>query len=118
MNDPSSDSKSDRDQVWVGFDLGGTKMLAKVFDWNYETLGRAKQKTQGAKGAKSGLKRMISVIEEALNDAGVSKKRIAGIGVGCPGPIDPEAGRIVEAPNLGWRQVPVVDRLGEAFDCP
>ena len=32
-------------RVWVGFDLGGTKMLAKVFNDDYQTLGRAKQKT-------------------------------------------------------------------------
>tara|TARA_R110002096_G_scaffold82164_12_gene191152 strand:- start:862 stop:1863 length:1002 start_codon:yes stop_codon:yes gene_type:complete len=105
------------DQVWVGFDLGGTKMLAKVFDQNYETLGRSKQRTQGAKGAKSGLKRIVTVIEEALEDAGIKSDRIAGIGVGCPGPINPETGVIVEAPNLGWKNVPVEEYLSEAFDC-
>ncbi len=38
-------------RVWVGFDLGGTKMLAKVFNDDYQTLGKSKQKTQGAKGS-------------------------------------------------------------------
>lgn len=103
-------------RVWIGFDLGGTKMLAKVFNDDYQTLGRAKQKTQGAKGAESGLSRMAETIEEALNDAGVKPKQICGIGVGCPGPINPGTGVIVEAPNLGWRNVPVEEYLGEAFD--
>lgn len=104
-------------RVWVGLDLGGTKMLAKVFNDDYQTLGRAKQKTQGAKGSKSGLSKMESVIDEALDDAGVSPKQIAGIGVGCPGPINPDTGVLVEAPNLGWRNVPIEDHLGDAFDC-
>ena len=84
-------------RVWVGFDLGGTKMLAKIFNDDYETLGRAKQKTLGAKGAKTGLNRMASLIGKALDAAGVSPDQIAGIGVGCPGPIDAEKGAIVEA---------------------
>lgn len=103
-------------RVWIGFDLGGTKMLAKVFNDDYQTLGRAKQKTHGAKGAKSGLARMVETIEEALDDAGVDADAIAGIGVGCPGPINPGSGRIVEAPNLGWRNVPVEEHLADAFD--
>jgi glucokinase len=104
-------------RVWVGFDLGGTKMLAKVFNDDYQTLGRAKQKTLGAKGAKTGLTRMVTLIEEALLDAAVQPGQIAGIGVGCPGPINPEKGEIVEAPNLGWSKVPVEAHLGKAFGC-
>ncbi len=102
-------------RVWVGLDLGGTKMLANVFDDQYRVLGRAKQKTQGAKGARAGLKRMVETIETALADAGADRSRLAGIGVGCPGPIDPSRGIIVEAPNLGWRNVPVEAHLGAAF---
>ncbi len=102
-------------RVWVGFDLGGTKMLAKVFDDDYRTLGRAKQKTQGAKGVRAGLKRMVETVGAALVDAGVGPGQLAGIGVGCPGPINPSKGEIVEAPNLGWKNVPVEAHLGKAF---
>ena len=104
-------------RVWIGFDLGGTKMLAKVFNDDYQTLGRAKQKTLGAKGAKHGLTRMVSLIEEALDDAGADPTQLAGIGVGCPGPINPEKGEIVEAPNLGWTRVPVEAFLSKTFSC-
>lgn len=104
-------------RVWIGFDLGGTKMLAKVFNDDYQTLGRAKQKTQGARGSKSGLARMVDTIEQALDDAGVESDQIQGIGVGCPGPINPSTGTLVEAPNLGWADVPIERHLGDAFDC-
>lgn len=115
MNQATSTTNSDK--VWIGFDLGGTKMLAKVFTDDYTILGSAKEKTQGAKGAKAGLKRMVEVIETALAKAGVDRSRIAGIGVGCPGPINPDKGEIVEAPNLGWKGVPVEKHLGDAFAC-
>ncbi len=32
---------------WIGFDLGGTKMLAVVYDDNFTPLGRARKKTKG-----------------------------------------------------------------------
>lgn len=105
-------------RVWVGFDLGGTKMLAKVFDDDYRSLGKAKQKTQGAKGVKAGLKRMADTVSDALADAGVEPGQVAGIGVGCPGPINPSKGEIVEAPNLGWSRVPVEAHLGKIFGVP
>jgi len=113
----SKKKKRTEGRVWIGFDLGGTKMLAKVFDDEYRTLGRAKQKTHGAKGSQSGLSRMVSTIEEALEDAKVDASQIAGIGVGAPGPINPHEGEIVEAPNLGWSHVPVEKHLGDAYDC-
>ena len=109
---------NDKQKIWIGLDLGGTKMLAKVFDENFQTLGKSKQKTEGHRGMKAGLKRMVSVVREALENAGVAADQIAGIGVGCPGPINPKKGEIVEAPNLGWKKVPVEKHLGEAFNCP
>ena len=104
--------------VWVGFDLGGTKMLAVIYDGDFRPLGKAKQKTLGHKGLESGLKRMAQVVSEALKDAGIEKTAVRGIGVGCPGPIDRKKGEIVEAPNLGWTNAPVAKHLGEVFNCP
>ena len=48
-------------RCWVGFDLGGTKMLVKIFNDGYQTLGGAKQKTLGARGAKDGLARIVKI---------------------------------------------------------
>ncbi|MEO0413779.1 MAG: ROK family protein [Verrucomicrobiota bacterium] len=106
-----------KDKVWVGFDLGGTKMLAKIFDDNYQTLGKAKLKTEGYRGSEAGLERMEQVINDALESAGATAEQVQVIGVGCPGPINPNKGKIVEAPNLGWSNVPVAKKLGKAFDC-
>lgn len=93
-------------------------MLAQVFDEHYQVLGQAKQKTHGARGRTAGLKRMVEVLTAALQDADVDPSRLVGIGVGCPGPIDPSLGKIIEAPNLGWMNVPVQSHLHKAFGVP
>lgn len=111
-------SETNAGPVWIGFDLGGTKMLAVVFDEDFKPLGRRRRKTKGSEGAKAGVERIIETIEQALDDAGVDADRVAGIGIGCPGPIDPSKGMIRIAVNLGWDEVPIGDALKKHFACP
>lgn len=103
---------------WIGFDLGGTKMLATVFRGEFEQVGRKRRKTRdrGDKGLSTD--RLVDTIEKALQSAEVEKGQIAGIGVGCPGPLDLNRGVVLEAPNLSWRNVPLKDVLEEKFGCP
>lgn len=103
---------------WVGFDLGGTKMLASVFDPSFEVLGRKRRRTRGHEGMAAGLDRIVGTIRKALQEANVSPSQLGGIGVGCPGPLDLEQGVIREAPNLGWYDVPVRTTLEKEFGCP
>jgi glucokinase len=105
-------------KVWVGFDLGGTKMLVVLYDDNFVPIGRKRRKTRGSEGAESGMDRVISTIDRALEESGVSRDRLAGIGIGCPGPIDLANGRFLHAPNLGWSDVDVAAQLGKEFGCP
>lgn len=107
-----------KQQYWVGFDLGGTKMLVSIFDANFKILASTKKKTKGNLGAESGLKRMVDAIDAALKKAGLSRAHVSGIGVGCPGPLNIDKGIILEAPNLGWSNVPVKKTLKQAFKCP
>lgn len=103
---------------WVGFDLGGTKMLAIVFDQDFNILIRKRRKTRAQDGPVGGLRRMIGLIEAALREAGLSADDLAGIGVGCPGPLDLDNGVVLEMPNLGWKNTKVGAELEQAFQCP
>lgn len=105
-------------QHWIGFDLGGTKMLAVVYDGQFRPIGRARKKTKGHEGMKAGLARINDVIREALKDADVSAKQVGGLGIGCPGPLDLKKGMIEEAPNLGWKKVPVRQSIEDEFQFP
>jgi glucokinase len=110
---------SDADtSVWVGFDLGGSKMMAVVFDCQIRPLARKRRKTEGFMGAQMGVDRIAETIEMALDEAQVERSRLKGIGVGCPGPLDLDKGVLVEAPNLGWKNVPMAELLSRKFGCP
>ena len=105
-------------QHWVGFDLGGTKMMAAVFNAEFRPLGRRRRKTKGAEGAKAGLERIVQSIHDALDDAKVTANSLAGIGLGCPGNVDLEKGVVIDSANLGWHNFQVRDALQKEFDCP
>jgi len=102
----------------VGFDLGGTKMMAVVFDKDGKDLGRRRRKTKAFLGVKPGLERIRETISHALEVAGIDAGRLAGIGIGAPGPLDPERGVLLDLPNLGWKNVRLGDELEKAFGCP
>ncbi len=109
---------NDKDRYWVGFDLGGTKMMATVFDSEFKKLASERKKTKGHNGMEAGLDRMVKTIQGALDRAGVKKGQVGGIGAGCPGPLDLDKGIILDTPNLGWKKVPIKEHLESVFGCP
>ncbi|HEY2572935.1 MAG TPA: ROK family protein, partial [Verrucomicrobiaceae bacterium] len=106
-----------RKPFWVGFDLGGTKMMACVMDSDFKVLGSARKSTQGG-GTDKGLKRIVGTIREAMAEARVIPSKLRGIGIACPGTVDAEKGILINAPNLGWKRVPVGEALHRSFRRP
>lgn len=109
---------ADTQRCWIGFDLGGTKMLAKVYDDEFEELGSERKKTKGNLGAEVGLERICEAIRDALKDAKRDTSEVAGIGIGCPGPVDMKKGIVLDPPNLGWPETNVRRHLEKVFECP
>jgi glucokinase len=103
---------------WMGFDLGGTKMLAQIYDSRWKVIAKERKRTKPGTGAKGGVERIIETIHSALDKAKLTPSQLHGIGIGCPGPIDMEHGVLLDLPNLGWEKVPIRDRLQSEFDLP
>lgn len=58
---------------------------------------------------------MARTIDALLVDAAIDRRRVAGIGVAAPGPLDAERGTIIDPPKLqGWHRVPLREVLTEA----
>jgi glucokinase len=103
---------------WIGFDLGGTKMLAKVYDSEFQEVGRERKRTRGHGGSQTGLDRILKTIRKAIEAAEITTDQLGGIGVGFPGPVDMESGKLLEAVNLGWEDMPLRESLESEFGCP
>jgi glucokinase len=110
--------KKTTNRAWIGFDLGGTKMMAVVLDDAARVLATRRRKTKGEAGAKAGMARVMETIDEALAEAKVDRSRLAGIGMGVPGMLNLNTGLLKLAPNLGWRDVPLRTALTRRFHVP
>lgn len=101
----------------LGFDLGGTKMMAVLFDAEFNVVARAKRKTKGHKGAEEGLRRIFKTIDETLNDADVKPNELLGVGMAAPAPLDLKTKTLENPTNIKWGNVPVGDALMERYGC-
>jgi len=102
--------------LYLGIDLGGTKIAAGVVSAQGELRGVARAVTPAREGVNAVVRAMADVAREAARSAGVGVRRLAGGGVGAPGPIDSVAGLVVSPPNLpGWRDVALGRLLGRAL---
>ena len=102
----------------IGVDMGGTKILSAVVDAEGQILATAKVPTQAKDGPSIVIDRIADSIKEAFQKSDVSVDTIRAIGIGAPGPLDPETGVVIFAPNLGWKDVPLKTELEERIGIP
>jgi len=103
---------------YVGVDLGGTSLRALVVDDENSILGVKKIRTLQGAGPGKLIHRIATLVESTLQDAGVSRSRVRAVSVGAPGPIDRARGIVEEAPNLGWKRVPLRAELRQLLRVP
>ncbi|MGE5254973.1 MAG: ROK family protein [Planctomycetaceae bacterium] len=97
-----------KDQLVLGIDLGGTKILTSVVNPQGEMLSRNHTLTPAAKGPEGVIQAILESSERALEGASIGMDRISAVGVGAPGLADTEAGILYTSPNLpGWEDVPL-----------
>jgi glucokinase len=100
----------------VGVDLGGTKIFAGALSEDGKSShGMRSIPTSAELGAEGVADRIVGLIEGVILDtiAATNAKRedFIGIGVGAPGPLDRDKGIVIVAPNLGWKNYPLRDRI-------
>ncbi len=101
--------------MYLGIDIGGTKILALAVAADGTVRGRAKKKVKDT-DPEAVLARARRCAREALADAGASRRRVKAIGLAVPSAV--HEGTAVLAPALGWSQVPVVELASRLFDAP
>ncbi len=102
----------------IGVDMGGTKILSAVVNESGDILATAKIPTQAKDDTSIVIDRIADSIKEAFQKSGVAVDTIQAIGIGAPGPLDPQTGVVIFAPNLGWKNVALKTELEDRLDIP
>jgi glucokinase len=61
---------------------------------------------------------VLETLRNIVTELAASLDTLAGLGVACAGQIHAPTGVVVEAPNLGWRDVPLAAALRAIVDVP
>src|SRR5260370_5110839 len=104
----------------LGIDLGGTKTLAAIVDVTTgEVVSSERKRTRADKGQEYVSQNIINLSTAALESAKLpAGAKIIGVGIGAAGQIDRKNGVVVDAPNLGVKDMPMAEILGKQFGKP
>ncbi len=107
----------------VGLDIGGTNVrVGLVPAQGGRPVALAHRSTPALGGQDVVVGELAAVVEEVietgLGAAGDPDGEVLGLGIGSPGPLDLERGIVLDAFNLGWKDFPLRDALGEAVGLP
>lgn len=90
-----------RNKIYIGVDLGGTKIMTGAITHEGKVLGEPVKVPTGANDPTEKIvKRITGSIEKTLRDLRLSVSDLAGIGIGSTGPVDHVTGQILECPQL------------------
>jgi len=110
---------SSKQEYLLGVDLGGTKILAGVFTPQMKNLGKVKTSTKADRGPEAVIERIARCIEDAIDECDLTPEQIRGVGIGAPGAVDSESGKVLFAPNLpGWSDIPLKKELEKELKLP
>jgi glucokinase len=106
------------DNHLVGVDMGGTKILSAVVTGEGKVLSQFKMQTRADRRPDEVIQRIADCIRKAIDASGLHISQVRAIGVGAPGPLDPDTGVVIFAPNLGWSNVPLKAKLEARLGIP
>jgi glucokinase len=114
---------SERPQYIVGVDLGGTNIVAGAMTVDgtrhFSMRSIPTNSSVGDEGVAERIVGLVqSVILDTIEQSDARRNDFIGIGIGAPGPLDRERGIVLVAPNLGWKDFPLRDRISTKLNLP
>ena len=100
--------------LFIGVDIGGTKVLATAVSSSGRVLRTARRTTPGRRVE-------ARLVEDALTEAVEEisgSRRVRAIGIAAAGFVDAQGERVRFAPHLPWRDEGVRARLSERWSAP
>lgn len=100
-----------------GVDLGGTTVKIGLFDPQGELSDKWEIPTVKEDNGSRILPDIAKAILGKLEEKGIAREDVLGVGIGVPGPVD-DAGVVHKAVNLGWGVMNINDVLGGLLQMP
>ena len=108
------------DKVIGAVDIGGTKIMVGIADWEGNILSSQSFPTRlGKNGAEESVVRIVQLLNQQSRGNQKTAGRLSRIGVVCAGPVDTKRGLVQNPYTLpGWNGFPLSKRLSESTGAP
>ena len=97
----------------IGIDIGATKIASVLLSESGDVIHSSQVLTLADEGESAVLDRVADQILDLLQQ---SPGTVAGIGIGSPGKVDSDRGKVYNAVNLGWTEVNLVEEVSRRVD--
>ncbi|MFP5213663.1 MAG: ROK family protein [Acidobacteriota bacterium] len=105
--------------MFIGVDIGGTHLRTALVDGSGKILVRRRTKTEIRLGPEHASRKLAEECEALVREAERLGGRVASVGLGVAGKIDPRRGLVVFSPNLpSMRDYPLGGELHERLKLP
>jgi len=101
----------------AGIDLGGTTIKAGIIDENQKILAQMSAPTKAECPAEEVIADIAALVRQLMDTLDMDERMLAGVGVGCPGLVDADAGIVRYSNNISWENVALAKELGTYFSC-
>jgi len=106
---------SDDKRIYLGVDIGGTKVQASLVEESGKILSRKRCRTPRDSDSAGIVETVNKTLHKTLKDGGVSTDQLAAIGVAVPGVVDPDQGLVIVTPNTNLGDVSLGPQLEKEF---
>lgn len=106
------------DDIFIGADVGGTKILVGAVNRKGKVLFRHKQPTPSPAKARDIYQAIEDALILAVEEVQGNGGEIRAIGLGIPGLIDVTGGEILATPNIDFAGFPLAAKLEKKFKVP
>jgi glucokinase len=109
-----TDNGAKAESVMLGVDIGGTKVAVGLVDSSGKILAHERKPMVATGSAEAGLDAVIGAV-----DSLITTRKVRGIGICAPGPLDPRTGVVINPPNLPcWRNFPLAEKVSAKYSVP
>ena len=99
----------------IGVGVGRSKTNVLMMNLAGEVFIREIMETGGTVVPEVWISRLIRVIENVIRESGLPEKRILGMGIGMPGILDEDSGKVLFSPDFKWENVDMLTPIRERF---
>jgi glucokinase len=105
--------------MFIGIEIGGTKLQIGLGAGDGVMARLWRGPVDVAAGGDGIRRQIVAAVPELLNQAGVKREQLRGIGVGFGGPVDDHTQTIVKSHQIrGWDNFPLARWLNETLTLP